>query len=50
MDIWINSRTHTFGNISDKDFMSLSTSDSGFIHLLNRLVESIQKRDIYLEN
>ncbi|NBP55436.1 hypothetical protein EBU71_02645 [bacterium] len=50
MDIWINSKDYTFGKISDKDFMELSTRDSGFIHLLNKLVESIQKGDIYLEN
>jgi hypothetical protein len=50
MDIWINSKDYTFGRISDKDFMELSTRDSGFIHLLNKLVESIQRGDIYLEN
>lgn len=49
LDILVNSRTYSLGNISDKDFTRLSTNDRGFNDLVDRLVKSIQDRDIYLE-
>lgn len=49
LDILVNSKTYSLGSISDKDFTRLSTNDKGFNDLLDRLVKSIQERDIYLE-
>ena len=49
LHILVNSRTYSLGSISDKDFTRLSTNDRGFNDLVDRLVKSIQDRDIYLE-
>jgi hypothetical protein len=49
LHILVNSRTYSLGSTSDKDFTRLSTNDEGFNDLVDRLVKSIQERDIYLE-